>query len=192
MCSVADFCIDGRRLIRPFFMAPDGKSTGPYKRYYDVVSWLITQLTFTFMVIPFQFLTLPDTAKVWARIYFYGVIGMASCFVFLNSPGKGMLVKQLKARSKPGLERTTSARSVSTGDMQSTLGLPHDPDFEMQQIMKGVKEEMEARQRRGSNVPDIRVLLQQKLDEFKRDQQAGRQTPIVNEKLESKLVEKTQ
>jgi lysophospholipid acyltransferase len=144
------------------------------------------------VVVPFQFLTLPDSIKVWARVYFYGVIATALCFGFLNSPGKGMLVKRLKARSKPALERTTSGGSMTEGDMQSTLGLPHDPEFEMQQIMKGVKDEIEARKRRGSTVPDFRVLLQQKLDEFRRDQQVGRQTPIATESDASKLDKKTE
>jgi lysophospholipid acyltransferase len=165
-------------LIRPLFLTPDGKSPGPYKRYYDIFTVVLTQVTMSFVVIPFQFLTLPDSIKVWARVYFYGVIGTAACFAFLQSPGKAMLVKRAKARSRPALERTPSQGSVADGDMQSTLGLPHDPEFEMQQIMKGVKEEIETRKRRGSTVPDIRVLLQQKLDEFKRDQQVGRQIPV--------------
>jgi lysophospholipid acyltransferase len=130
------------------------------------------------VVIPFQFLTLPESIKVWTRVYFYGIIGIALCVAFLQSPAKGILVKRLKARSKAASEQTTTAVSVADGDMHSTLGLPDDPEFAMQQIIDGVKEEIAARKRRGSNVPDIKVLLQQKLDEFKRDQQAGRQTPI--------------
>jgi len=131
------------------------------------------------VVAPFVYLTLPASAVIWTRVYWYGVVGVALCFGFLQSPGKAILAKKLKARSKPGLERKPSLGSTAGGDdMQSTLGLPHDPEWGMQQIVKSVREEVEARKRKGSTVPDVRVLLQQKLDEFKRDQQMGRKTPI--------------
>jgi lysophospholipid acyltransferase len=160
-------------------MEPDGKTPGPYKRYYDFFTYIVTQLTISFVVVPFQFLTLPDSIKVWARVYFYGVIGTAICFGLLNSPVKGMLIKKVKTRSSAaGLEKVASQTSISEHDMQSTLGLPHDPEFEMQEFIKGVREEVEARKRRGSTVPDFKVVLQQKLDEFRRDQQVGRQTPM--------------
>ena len=127
---------DGRKLLRPFVMDPDGKTPGPYKRYYDIFSYIVTQLTITFVVIPFQFLTLPDSIKVWARVWFYGVIGTAICFALLNSPAKGFAIKKIKARQgAAGLEKVPSRGSVKEGEMASTLGLPHDPEFEMQQFI---------------------------------------------------------
>lgn len=158
-------------------MSADGKTPTANKRYYDTFCWFITQVHFSFVVVPFLYLTLPSTIKIWTRVYFYGIVGVAVCFAFLQSPGKAFLVKKLKANTRPGLERTDSSSSVADG-MQSTLGLPHDPEFQWQQIVTGVKGEMEARKRRGSTVPDLRVLLQQKLDQFKQDQQMGRKTPI--------------
>lgn len=150
------------------------------KPAYDILSWFLTQAIFTFVVQPFLYLNLPASIKVWSRVYFYGVFAAAVAMGFLNSPLKGMLAKKVKARSggKPGLERAVSASDVDAYDMASTLGLPHDPDFSMQQIINGVKEEVEARKRRGSTVPDLKILAQQKLDEFRRDQQAGRKTAI--------------
>jgi len=170
-------------------MSPDGKTPTANKRYYDIFCWLTTQLHFSFVVAPFILLTLPPTIKIWARVYFFGLVGLAVCFAFLQSPGKTMLIKKLKARSRPGLERTASSASVADG-YDSTLGLPHDPEFEMQRIVKGVKDEIEARKRRGSTVPDVRVLFQQKLDEFKKDQQMGKKTPIDGIELRDLKVEK--
>jgi lysophospholipid acyltransferase len=143
---------------------------------------VITNLTITFIVIPFQFLTLPDSIKVWSRVYFYGVVGTAICFGLLNTPAKGFAIKKLKARAaaeRPGMERQQSDLSIKEREeMQSTLGLPHDPEFEMQEFIREVKQEVETRRRRGSTVPDFKIVLQQKLDEFRRDQAKGRQTPI--------------
>lgn len=171
-------------------MSPDGKEPTPLKRYYDIATWIITQLVFSFVVAPFIFLTLPESVKVWARVYFFGVLGVGTCYAFLLSPFKATLAKKVKSRSKPGLERTASSGSIAGGDMQSTLGLPHNPEFEISQITKAVREEVEARKRRGSTVPDVRTILQQKVEEFRRDQQGGRGTPIQRETLLAEVEER--
>ena len=42
-----------RRCIRPFFLSPDGKTPTEDKKYYDIVCWLVTQISFSFVTAPF-------------------------------------------------------------------------------------------------------------------------------------------
>jgi lysophospholipid acyltransferase len=163
--------IDGRRLIRPFFMSKDGKSPTANKRYYDVFTWFITQFAFCFVTAPFNLLTFSSALKVWARVDFYGLVGVAFCFAFLYSPGRAMLASKLRKRNgldgKPSLERQVSHDS-SKMPPGGTLGLPDDPERELQDLVKEVQEEVARRRRRGSNVPDVKTVLQQKIDEVRK------------------------
>jgi hypothetical protein len=61
------------------------------------------------------------------------------------------------------LERTESNYSTHVGG-----GIPDDPQKEFSEIVNEVKEELEKRKRRGSVVPDFRVLLKEKVDEWKK------------------------
>lgn len=162
---------DGRRLVRPFFMSKDGKTPTSNKKYYDAFTWFVTQFAFCFVTSAFNLLTLSAALTVWSRVYFYGVVGVAICFGFLYSPARPMLAAKLRKRNgtdgKPQLQRQTSPDSAKMppGGM---LGLPDDPEKELQELMKEVQEEVTKSKRRGSNVPDVKAVLQQKIEEFKR------------------------
>jgi len=166
-----NIAIYGRRLVRPFFMTKDGKSPTPYKRYYDIFTWVITQFVFCFVTAPFNLLTFPAAIKVWSRVYFYGLVGTAICFAFLYSPGRPWLAAQLKKRNgentKPAMQRMESHDSNRMPE-GGTLGLPDDPEKELQEMVREVREEIERRRRRGSNVPDVKAVVQQKIEEFRR------------------------
>ncbi|KAE9970376.1 putative beta-glucosidase E [Venturia inaequalis] len=161
----------GRRLIRPFFMSKDGKTPTANKKYYDAFTWFITQLAFCFVTAPFNVLTLSAAIKVWSRVYFYGLVGVAICFGFLYSPARPMLASKLRKRNgtdgKPQLDRQTSHDSAKIPP-GGTLGLPDDPEKELQELVKEVQEEVAKRKRRGSNVSDVKAVLQQKIEEFRR------------------------
>ncbi|KAI9721336.1 MAG: lysophospholipid acyltransferase [Chrysothrix sp. TS-e1954] len=162
---------NARRLLRPFFMAPDGKTAGNSKIYYDVFSWTITQLAFSFTVAPFILLSFSSTITIWARVYFYCVIGVAASLAFLASPGKPWLRKQLAARNKPkstvaidGEPKTqhTANASASGSPLQrsesheyfkgATLGMPDDPGQDLDEIMESLKEEVRLRRDRGQSI----------------------------------------
>ncbi|KAF9883310.1 lysophospholipid acyltransferase [Aspergillus nanangensis] len=136
-----------RRYIRPFFMAPDGSKPTPYKRYYDVFSWLVTQITLSFAVAPFVLLSYGASIRVWQSVYYYGIIGNALSLVFFASPAKGFLIRKLKTRNRPYVPRTTS-----TDHLQPTLGLPSDAIQEFDDAVQEIKSEIESRRRRGSAV----------------------------------------
>lgn len=83
-----------------------------------------------------------------------------------------MLASKLRKRNgvdgKPQLERQMSHESAERLP-GGTLGLPDDPEKELQDLVKEVQEEVAKRKRRGSNnVPDVKAVLQQKIEEFRR------------------------
>ncbi|KAA8572641.1 hypothetical protein EYC84_003240 [Monilinia fructicola] len=73
-------------LFPPFFVDPKTTQPTPHKLYYDLFSWLATQLAFSFTVAPFILLTLPASFLVWSRVYFYAIIGTALSTAFFASP----------------------------------------------------------------------------------------------------------
>lgn len=149
-------------MLRPFFLEPDGKTPTPTKRYYDIFTWFITQTAFGFAVSAFIILDFSSCIKVWARVYFYAIIGTAACFAFLQSPGRAWLQAQVKKRTgagKPEMERVASVERMPT------LGMPDDPEREVDEIVKEVKKEIERRRAEGIQLPDVRELIRQKLED---------------------------
>lgn len=129
-------------------MTPDGAKPLPTKRYYDILSWLVTQLTMTFVVMPFIFLSFSSSIQVWRSVYFYGVVGNILSIIFFASPAKAYLIRRLKKRNKPHFPRTASTESIQ----EPTLGLPNDPAREIDDAVQEIKAELEARRRHGSVV----------------------------------------
>lgn len=108
-------------------MTADGKSATPHKRYYDFSTWLITQLAFSFTTAPFILLTVHDSFTAWARVYFYAIVGVIACSIFLITPGKPYLQRRVAARStRPPISRSTS----QIGTHEQTLGVPSEPGRE--------------------------------------------------------------
>ena len=136
LMSITDLTTDSRRLLRPFFLSPDGKPL-PRKRYYDIFTWLVTQLTFSFTTAPFILLTIHDSMLAWSRVYFYCPIGVALCSLFLASPGKAWLAKKAKAHA--GAKRPAVSRSESMESLQgATLGVPSEPGKEFDEVSTGL------------------------------------------------------
>ncbi|RMZ82738.1 hypothetical protein DV738_g1551, partial [Chaetothyriales sp. CBS 135597] len=137
-----------RRYVRPFFLTPDGKKPTKNKIYYDIVCWFVTQFTYCFVTAPFLILKFNDCITVWARVYFYALIGTLSSIAFFASPGKKLLTKRIDKRNHPHLRRGLSQETVHP----PALGLPNDPVREIDEAIEEIKAEVEARNRRGSSV----------------------------------------
>lgn len=69
---------------------------------------------------------------------------------FFASPAKSWLINRLKERNDPVLQRTASQESLN----HPMMGLPNDPGQEFDDIVREVREEVEARRRRGSRKSD--------------------------------------
>ncbi|KAK3066084.1 Lysophospholipid acyltransferase, partial [Teratosphaeriaceae sp. CCFEE 6253] len=146
-----------RRLLRPFFLHPTTGAPLPRKRYYDLATWLITQLTFSFCTTPFILLSIHDSLAVWGRVYFYCPVGVALCSLFLASPGKTWLAKKAKAHmQQPGKAEGAKVGGLGRADSMDslahqaggTLGVPSEPGREFDELVEEIVEEV--RLRRGS------------------------------------------
>lgn len=126
-------------------MTPDGKKPTGNKPYYDIFTWLVTQLAFSFTTAPFILLSASASLTAWARVYFYAIIGVTACSIFLVTPGKPFLQKQVKKRTtKPSLTRTESQESMHG----TTLGVPSEPGQEFDEMVDEVL--VEIKRRKGS------------------------------------------
>lgn len=174
---------DCRRHIRPLFLAADGSGKPtPHKRYYDVASYLATQLAFSFTVMPFVLLSFSASATAWARVYIYCIVGVAASMAFFASPGKAWLKQQLAARMKAARSAASSDQGSSAivdtrrlGDELSkkvgmdlrpvvgrndsresltgpALGMPDDPGQDLDEIMSELKAEVALRRSRGQSI----------------------------------------
>ena len=91
-----------RRFFRPFFFRDPAtlKEPLPSKLWlYDPLSFVATQLAFSFTVAPFILLTLHDSLLAWSRVYFYTVVGVLASMAFFASPAKPALKKELERRA---------------------------------------------------------------------------------------------
>ncbi|KLJ10549.1 hypothetical protein EMPG_14069 [Blastomyces silverae] len=154
-----------RRNVRPFFLTPDGSSPTPYKRFYDILSWLTTQLALSFIAAPFVILHFKPSIHVWSSVYYYGIVGIAASQAFFSSPAKSYLVKRLKARGGPVSRPPAGVREPSE---QPVLGLPPNPGQDIEDAVNEVKREIELRKRRGSVVTmpsgrELKAAVEEKL-----------------------------
>ncbi|KAL2164513.1 hypothetical protein VTH06DRAFT_3729 [Thermothelomyces fergusii] len=107
-----------RRNFRPFFLDPKTGADLPSKKYYDIASWLTTQLTFSFAVVPFLILSFSDSLVAWSRLHFYAIIGTAGLMVFFASPAKAALKKKIEQRNaKAGVNGHETVGKGSDGKL---------------------------------------------------------------------------
>ncbi|KAF2128503.1 MBOAT-domain-containing protein [Dothidotthia symphoricarpi CBS 119687] len=189
---------NGRRLIRPFFLTPDGKSPLPSKKYYDIFTTILTQLVFSFTVAPFIFLGFSDTLKVWARVYFYTLFGIAASFALFSKslPLRKEIVQRQAVRvaaATPAVDESTierlareeldaerltrinSADSTASYRKAPTLGIADDLETEIDEIVSEVKAEYEERKRRGSVLQgfDVKKAVHEKILDFQKELKRG-------------------
>lgn len=136
--------LDFRRHVRPFFLDPISGKPSPKKIYYDIATYIGTQLTFSFAVSPFLILGFSDSIRVWYRVYFYALFWTVGALIFFSSPGKVMLKKQLEkrqGRASARLVRTVSSESLTGG--QPILGISKDPQGDMEEAIREIRAEVE-------------------------------------------------
>ncbi|KAK4106567.1 MBOAT-domain-containing protein [Parathielavia hyrcaniae] len=169
-----------RRHFRPFFLDPKTGAPLPTKKYYDLASWLTTQLTFSFAVTPFLILSLGGSLLVWSRVYFYAVIGTAAMMAFFSSPAtKRYFKKEVEKRSGPGKaaggggangaaaggggggdggdgDADKLGRSVSSDSLASStpvMGITQDLEKELDDAMSEIRE-LEGKMKNKEKVKD--------------------------------------
>jgi lysophospholipid acyltransferase len=152
---------DARRLIRPLFLTPDGKTALPSKKYYDIFTFFLTQAAFAYTVAPFVILGFSDSIKVWSRVYFYTLFGTAASFALFSRslPFRAYLIGLQNARTgtaastaKTNDEANTSLNSgkvdkVARDEAQASLRQEQD-----------VKGDIDSERRAGGDDPDSALL----------------------------------
>lgn len=125
----------------------------PSKKYYDFLSWFVTQVTFSFVAAPFVILRLDESIAVWASVYFYAVVGTVFSMIFFASPAKVYLRQMLEKRAKDAggkLVRSISTDSLAGGRRpEPVLGIG-DPVKDIGEAVEEIRAEVEkahARQR---------------------------------------------
>ena len=113
------------------------------KVYYDCLSYLVTQLTFSFATTPFLILNFSGSLEVWRRLYFYPVIGIIASMAFFASPGKIYLQKKLEARQKPvGAKMVRNLSQDGLSGREPVLGVSLDPERDMNEVVEEIKAEI--------------------------------------------------
>ncbi|KAJ4304424.1 Lysophospholipid acyltransferase [Collariella sp. IMI 366227] len=148
-----------RRNLRPFFLDPKTGAPLPSKKFYDIASWLTTQLTFSFAVVPFLVLGFSDSLLAWSRLYFYAVIGTFSLLAFFASPAQGMVKRELQKRDAkagvvskgkgdgkgPKIPKSPSTDSLVAGE--PIMGITPDLDVEFDEAMRSLRSSRKQRER---------------------------------------------
>jgi lysophospholipid acyltransferase len=177
-------------MIRPLFLTTDGKSDLPSKKYYDIFTAILTQVAFSFTVAPFILLDFSDTVKVWSRVYFHTLIGVAASFALFSRslPFRKQLTQRQAARVAHAataeldassvekvtreemnkISRVNSEASTASSRKAPTLGISDDPEAEIAEIIAGVNKEIAERRRRGSVLQgfNVKQAVQQRMKEF--------------------------
>lgn len=88
-----------RRTIRPRFMEADGKTPGPYKGLYDVMSALATTVTLNYFIMSFVMLAFDLSVQAFRGFGFYGHWVLLVTLVVFNSglvrpPKKKLVAKK--------------------------------------------------------------------------------------------------
>ena len=143
-----------RRSFRPFFIDPRTGADLPSKKFYDVASWLTTQLTFSFAVAPFLVLSFSGSLLAWSRVYYYAIIGTLTLMAFFASPAKKFLKNKMEKRNaaagvgangdagRRGNGNGNLSRSASSDSLASrtpVMGMPQDLEKEFDDAMSEIR-----------------------------------------------------
>ncbi|CAN3502318.1 lysophospholipid acyltransferase [Diutina catenulata] len=99
-----------RRSFRPIFLAEDGTTALPSKRYYDVVCYFVNQLAFGLAVQPFMLLDLGTSLQCWASCYFWVHLGIAATYFAFRGPYAKPLMRFLKSKQPVEQAKIRAAR----------------------------------------------------------------------------------
>lgn len=133
--------------MRPFFLDPVTGDALPSKTYYDIASWLITQLTFSFATTPFILLAFSSSLKAWSRVYYYAFAWTLAALLFFASPAASRLRRRLERRQgKANAKLLRSLSSDSLTGREPILGISKDLQSDVNEAVAELRAEVEARQ----------------------------------------------
>lgn len=146
-----------RRNLRPIFLEADGKTPKPTKKFYDVISYLVTQLAFGFVCQPFVILDFRKSLYCWWTVGMYvPVITAVTLFVF-RGPYLKQVTKYFKSLAPQPAEKVPEKISKISPQEAAMLELAVDKAMHGQYDSPTL------------GVPPIDVLEQASKEEFEAD-----------------------
>lgn len=128
-----------RRNFRPIFATKDNSNVSPYKIYYDIFSWFLTQLTFAYTVQPFVILEFYNSILMWRALYFWVHIGCIIVLVVFNGPfGKQVsnYLKQYHLHNKVPVVETENKQPIPVAIQLATLREQFDSATDLIEVLK--------------------------------------------------------
>ncbi|SSD60441.1 related to Lysophospholipid acyltransferase [Saccharomycodes ludwigii] len=179
-----------RRNIRPVFMDKDGITPlMPRKRIYDLISYIVTQLAFGYMVQPFIVLNLNESLIIWSTVYYYIDIGIIVTLFLFKGPYSKKFIKLLRSHSLQYKQAKNSNTVINySANMPISpdainLGLPDLDETSVAEVKKDFnefkKEYNEWREKKGLEIEEDN--LQKAFEKF-RDEIKGH-----NDKTEKRM-----
>ncbi|EPY50263.1 membrane bound O-acyltransferase [Schizosaccharomyces cryophilus OY26] len=118
-----------RRYIRPFFLQQDMKTPNSFKKVYDFVGVVATNITVSYLIISFLLLTLSDSIYVWSKLRFLIHIYIVLSMVVFHSPVKAKLNKEIKKRTeKADFDKYDAKTNFSDTDIVN-MSIPDAESF---------------------------------------------------------------
>lgn len=107
---------EARRTLRPIFTTQSGKHLKPL---YDLASWGLTQMFFSFASAPFILLSLESTLRVWSAVHYCGIWGLVALWVSCRLI---RLLQSRKGAAVQGLKSWIISRGVGSMDKLRSSG----------------------------------------------------------------------
>ncbi|KAH3672352.1 hypothetical protein WICMUC_004324 [Wickerhamomyces mucosus] len=137
-----------RRNFRPIFLKEDRKTPKSIKIIYDIVSFLVTQISLSYLVQPFVILDLDKSLHVWGSVNYFVHIGIAITLISFQGPFakqiSGFFKNYHSIEPESGIKKLRNAdKSLSklqrTDSQPSNLAYPA-ADFTKTDLKEIVKE----------------------------------------------------
>jgi lysophospholipid acyltransferase len=107
---------EARRTLRPVFTTQSDKRLKPL---YDLASWGVTHMFFSFASAPFILLSLESTLRVWSAVHYCGIWGLVALWVSCRLI---RLLQTRKGAGVQGLKNWIISRGVGSMDKLRSSG----------------------------------------------------------------------
>jgi len=185
-----------RHNLRPIFISRDRSNVSIFKPVYDIVCWIVTQLSFGYIVGPFLFLTFKRSMLLWTGVYFWVHVASFAIFFIFNGPYAKPVKKFFQSRAlrsnaiqepesatkktkKPEEKSEKAQEEILTHSNQSQASLPtfdkqselHDSvgllDVGVENNMDKIAEEFQEWKREATNGKKAQQLTDEEIARLK-------------------------
>lgn len=158
-----------RKNFRPIFISPDGSNVSPYKKVYDVISFVVTHSFFAYLVQPFVILDYKKSMHVWGLEHYYVHIVMFVSILLFDGPYAKKFINffkkfhlknlnEIKPVEEEEITKVVASEEIPIFDDHEevedddapTYGLPNQDLNELKEDFDQEFEEMSPRIRRSS------------------------------------------